>query len=165
MAQVKWGWIDLPTSLGQLLGASQTLAVTPSQGLGSWPFGTCQGPGEGSWSLNACSVMCGLESPQTPADPQDGGLGCLALLHLGKCATPGNILRMLLLARHQKSASPTCSFSNGKTGPERARDSSKVSWQVQYTYRSTYWSTRVDTSRRHINTLITDVGPVGPRRL
>lgn len=43
---------------------------------GAWGRGTL---------LNAWSVVCGLES-QIPADPQDGGLGCSALLYPGKCA-------------------------------------------------------------------------------
>lgn len=54
---------------GSCWGLSKTLAVTPSQDLGSWPFGTSWGSGDGARLLNAQSVMHGLECAQTPADP------------------------------------------------------------------------------------------------
>lgn len=41
---------------GSCWGLSKTLAVTPSQDLGSWPSGTCWGSGEGARFLNAQSV-------------------------------------------------------------------------------------------------------------
>lgn len=68
------------------------------------------GAGEGAWLLNAWSVVCGLES-QIPADPQDGGLECLALWEGGgwQVCTPRNVHA----GRHQKSVSPPCSFQQG----------------------------------------------------
>lgn len=78
-----------PRVPGAAAGGVPGRRLSQSQGPSSWPFGTCQGPGEGSQFLNARSVMWGLESPQTPADPWETGLGCLVLLHLGKCTSPG----------------------------------------------------------------------------
>lgn len=40
-------------SWGSCLGLFRTLAITPSQGLDSWPFGTYQGRREGPQFLNA----------------------------------------------------------------------------------------------------------------
>lgn len=51
-------------------GFSRTLAITQSQGLGSWPLGTCRGPGEGAQFLNARKcVMCDWSLPRSHLIP------------------------------------------------------------------------------------------------
>ena len=45
-----------PCPWGSCWGLSRTLAVTYSQGLGSWPFGTSQGSGEWAQFLNAQQI-------------------------------------------------------------------------------------------------------------
>lgn len=93
--------------------------------------------------LNAWSVVCGLES-QVAADPQGGGLGCLALWW-GASVHPRNVHA----GRHQKSVSPTCSFQQGKRA-QRGPGFLQGLLAGPVRIRSTNWSSRVDTWHRHV---------------
>lgn len=101
-------------------------------------------PGEGARLLNAWSVVCGLES-QIPADPQDGGLGCLALLGGGgKCASPG----MFMLAGTRSQRVHPAHF-NRENGSSEGQGFPQGLSAGPARIRSTNWSSRVDTSHGH----------------
>lgn len=112
-------------------------------GLGSWPSGTFWGLGRGTL-LNARSVYVdwNLRSQLTPRMEVWGVRLCTPSVH------PRNISECSCWQAPEVNESNLL-ISTGKAGPEGARDSARpLGSPVRI--RSTHWSSRVDTSHRHI---------------